>query len=107
MVVAWVTNHVMNGFFIFRPGEGWEYVGSVALVTTALGTLGGREWSLDNSLDITFSGFDGFWLTMVGVAGALALLAVFWRPERVRNAPGVVAVFATFGLLGAVALGLG
>ena len=26
MVVAWVTNHLRNGFFIFRPGEGWEYV---------------------------------------------------------------------------------
>jgi putative oxidoreductase len=24
MLVAWVTNHLKNGFFIFRPGEGWE-----------------------------------------------------------------------------------
>lgn len=22
MVVAWITNHLKNGFFIFRPGEG-------------------------------------------------------------------------------------
>src|SRR5918992_250132 len=26
MLVAWITNHRGNGFFIFRPGEGWEYV---------------------------------------------------------------------------------
>src|SRR3954466_3276295 len=26
MTVAWVTNHLKKGFFIFRPGEGWEYV---------------------------------------------------------------------------------
>ena len=26
MLVAWITNHLRNGFFIFRPGEGWEYV---------------------------------------------------------------------------------
>ena len=26
MLVAWITNHLKNGFFIFRPGEGWEYV---------------------------------------------------------------------------------
>jgi len=24
MLVAWITNHRTNGFFIFRPGEGWE-----------------------------------------------------------------------------------
>ena len=26
MAVAWAINHRGNGFFIFRPGEGWEYV---------------------------------------------------------------------------------
>jgi len=26
MLVAWITNHARNGFFIFRPGEGYEYV---------------------------------------------------------------------------------
>ena len=32
MVVAWITNHLHNGFFIFRPGEGWEYVMTLTLV---------------------------------------------------------------------------
>ena len=26
MLVAFITNHLKNGFFIFRPGEGYEYV---------------------------------------------------------------------------------
>ena len=26
MLVALITNHLRNGFFIFRPGEGYEYV---------------------------------------------------------------------------------
>ena len=25
MLVALITNHLRNGFFIFRPGEGYEY----------------------------------------------------------------------------------
>src|SRR3954468_16710042 len=32
MVVAWIINHRGNGFFIFRPGEGWEYVMTLTLV---------------------------------------------------------------------------
>ena len=26
MLVALIINHIKNGFFIFRPGEGYEYV---------------------------------------------------------------------------------
>src|SRR5271157_4409503 len=37
MLVAWITNHLKNGFFIFRPGEGWEYV----MVLTAMGVVVG------------------------------------------------------------------
>ena len=32
--------HRGNGFFIFRPGEGWEYVMTLTVVGLALGTLG-------------------------------------------------------------------
>jgi putative oxidoreductase len=31
MFVAWAINHRGNGFFIFRPGEGWEYVMTLGL----------------------------------------------------------------------------
>jgi len=36
MVVAWIINHRGHGFFIFRPGEGWEYVMTLTLVALAL-----------------------------------------------------------------------
>jgi putative oxidoreductase len=99
MIVAWTTNHVPNGFFVFRPGEGWEYVGFVAIATTAVGTIGGGRWSLDRAWDISFPGFDGFFLTLLGAAAAAALLATFWRPDEVRKPLGVATVFAAFGAL--------
>src|SRR5919206_1159412 len=52
MLVAWITNHLKNGFFIFRPGEGYEYVMTLTLAALALAGLGAGEWSLDNALDI-------------------------------------------------------
>jgi len=84
MVVAWVTNHRGNGFFIFRPGEGWEYVMVLAALSLSLGALGAGEWSLDAALDLdVFVGASGLALAAVpGIGGAVALLAVFWRPDR-------------------------
>ena len=83
MLVAWITNHRKNGFFIFRPGEGYEYV----MTLTAAGVLfcgtGAGKVSLDHALDI-----DGFgWPTALscaglGIAGAIGLLVTFWRPVR-------------------------
>ena len=40
MTVALITNHLKNGFFIFRPGEGYEYVLNLAVAALALGALG-------------------------------------------------------------------
>jgi putative oxidoreductase len=81
MVVAWITNHRANGFFIFNPGEGWEYVMLVSVCGLALGGLGAGEWSLDHELELFQSRSTGLGITMaLGVGSALALLAVFWRP---------------------------
>jgi putative oxidoreductase len=82
MGVAWITNHLRNGFFIFRPGEGYEYVMTLTLAALALAGLGGGEWSLDNALDVFQP---GGWLglgiaVLAGGGGAVMLLAVFWRP---------------------------
>jgi len=84
MVVAWITNHRGNGFFIFRPGEGWEYVMTLTIVGFAIATLGAGEWSLDHAVDIFDPpGLDGLLIALVaGAGGAAALLAGFWRPER-------------------------
>ena len=43
MLVAWITNHLRNGFFIFRAGEGWEYVGTLTVLGLVLATLGPRR----------------------------------------------------------------
>lgn len=84
MLVALVTNHLKNGFFIFRPGEGYEYVLTLTVVATCLAMLGPGEWSLDEALDIgDLAGWRGLWIVLVaGAGGAGALLAVFWRPRK-------------------------
>ena len=84
MTVALITNHLKNGFFIFRPGEGWEYVGLLICTGLALGAMGAGEWSVDNALDWDWTtGITAFVITaVVGLGGAAALLAVFWRPAK-------------------------
>jgi putative oxidoreductase len=84
MLVAWITNHLRNGFFIFRPGEGFEYVMTLCLTGLALGALGAGEWSIDDGLDLSWtSGNKGLAIAAIaGIGGALLLLAVFWRPPK-------------------------
>lgn len=86
MVVAWIINHRGHGFFIFRPGEGWEYVMVLAAIGVGLGATGAGRWSLDHAFDLDFtSGTTGLAIAaLAGGGGALALLAGFWRPERTR-----------------------
>lgn len=83
MAVAWIINHRGNGFFIFRPGEGWEYVMTLVLCGVLLGAIGPGEWSLDEALDIRddLIGWPGLLIAAVaGGGGALLLLAACWRP---------------------------
>lgn len=83
MVVAWITNHLKNGFFIFRPGEGWEYVGFISFTALALGTLGAGKWSLDHAIGFNVEYPWGFAITAIaGIGGAFLLLLIFWRPEK-------------------------
>ena len=49
MLVAWITNHAKNGFFIFRPGEGYEYVLTLTLVGLVIAMVGPGDWSLDHA----------------------------------------------------------
>jgi putative oxidoreductase len=85
MAVAWITAHRTNGFFIFRPGQGWEYVMVLLVCGLAVGAIGPGEWSLDDALDLAddLTGVAG--LLIAGVAGgggAAVLLATCWRPQR-------------------------
>ena len=85
MLVAGITNHRGNGFFIFRPGEGWEYVMTLGLVGFAIAVLGAGEWSLDHAVGWyeDLRGVPGLLVALVaGVGGAVALLVAAWRPER-------------------------
>ncbi|NVI87993.1 DoxX family protein [Actinomadura sp. BRA 177] len=85
MAVAFVTAHLRNGFFIFRPGQGYEYVLMIIMVACGLGALGGGTVSLDNALGLSdeLSGWAGLAITaLAGGLGAALLLAVFWRPAK-------------------------
>ena len=84
MLVAWITNHRGNGFFIFRPGEGWEYVMTLTFCGLVLAVVGAGEWSLDEAFGIgdDLFGVPGLLIALIGGAGgAAALLLGFWRPE--------------------------
>lgn len=83
MAVAWAINHRGNGFFIFRPGEGWEYVMTLGLCGVLLGTVGPGSWSLDEAIGISddLTGLTGLLIPVVaGGGGGALLLAAFWRP---------------------------
>jgi putative oxidoreductase len=85
MSVALVANHLKNGFFIFRPGEGYEYVLTLLIGALALACLGGGEWSVDQALDIAddLQGWTGLAIAAgAGGGGALLTLLLFWRPVK-------------------------
>ena len=83
MAVALVTAHRTNGFFIFKPGQGYEYVSFLALTAVALAVLGPGRLSLDHVLDIDLNGLVGLALSAgLGLIGATALLVTSRRPSR-------------------------
>ena len=90
MLVAWITNHLRNGFFIFRPGEGWEYVMVLTFSAVAIATLGPGQWSIDGHVSALQNlwGWPGFWIAVgAGGLGAAGLLAVYWRPAPKPSRP--------------------
>ena len=83
MLVALIANHLRNGFFIFRPGEGYEYVLFIVLTAIALSALGGGWLSLDHALGVRLDGWGGLVVAVAaGGGGAVLLLATCWRPKR-------------------------
>ncbi len=84
MAVAWIINHRGNGFFIFRPGEGWEYVMTLLFCGVVIGAVGPGSWSLDDAFDLRddLTGTTGLAIAaLAGGGGALGLLGLAWRPE--------------------------
>lgn len=83
MVVAGITTHRKNGWFIFNAGGGIEYVVVLAAIGFGLGCTGAGEWSIDHAAKINWAGTTGLIIVAVaGVGGALLQLAAFWRPPK-------------------------
>ena len=83
MLVALVTAHLKNGFFIFRPGQGYEYVLMICVVAVALAGTGGGWLSLDHALGYPISGWVSYAVCAgAGGIGAAVTLVTSWRPER-------------------------
>jgi putative oxidoreductase len=82
MLVAWITNHRGNGFFIFRPGEGWEYVMTLTALGLAIAAVGPGHWSLDDAFGLLhYDQWKGLAVCAgAGGGGSLLLLATAWRP---------------------------
>lgn len=82
MVVAGVTAHRRNGFFVFK--DGYEYVLSIAVVCAVVALLGPGRASVDNALSWagdTGGGPAALGVVLAGLGGAGVLLAVCWRPN--------------------------
>jgi len=90
MLVAMMTNHLPNGFFLSSAKEGYEYVATVGILSIVLGTLGPGRWSLDRAFDLSFPFNPKHALLIaagIGIVGGALFLAAFWRPPR-RDAAG-------------------
>ena len=81
MMIAGITVHRRNGFFVFR--DGYEYVLMIGVVCAVIGLLGPGAASVDRVLGIDVWGGAGLALVVgLGVLGATTLLALTWRPAR-------------------------
>ncbi len=81
MIVAIVVAHWHNGFFIFKPGQGWEYCASIAVVAWFIGTVGAGKYSIDHVLHKDVEGWTGAMIAGgLGLVGALAQLGISYRP---------------------------
>ena len=83
MLVAIVVAHRKNGFFVFKPGQGWEYCASIAIVAFAIGTIGAGKYSIDHALHKDVNGWTGSVIALaLGIGGAIAQLAICYRPPK-------------------------
>jgi putative oxidoreductase len=86
MTVATIVAHLKNGFFVFKPGQGWEYTVSIVVTAWAVATAGPGRASLDHALDIEFDAWSGSIIAAgVGLTGAALQLATCYRPPRAAS----------------------
>lgn len=83
MLVAIVTVHRRNGFFVMDSG--WEYNFLIALAATAVAALGAGRVSLEQLLfgHSVLTGWTGLGIAAgLGLAGGAGQLVLFYRPNR-------------------------
>ena len=86
MLVAGITHHRANGFFVLK--EGYEYVLMIGVVCAVIGLLGPGAASVDRLLGIAVTGPIGLAIVVgMGTLGAAVLLAVTWRPKSSMRSP--------------------
>ncbi|SHH05502.1 putative oxidoreductase [Jatrophihabitans endophyticus] len=84
MSVAIATVHRPHGYFV--TAEGWEYTGFISAVSVALAALGSGRYSVDRLVGLDRVGTPGRRALLaagLGVTGAVAQLAAFWRKPAV------------------------
>lgn len=86
MLVAGVTAHRKNGFFVFR--DGYEYVLFIAVASLVPAVAGPGRASIDHAIGVDVSGWPGAALAAgLGVAGGAALLGATYRPPARARQP--------------------
>ncbi|MCU1361955.1 MAG: putative rane protein [Ilumatobacteraceae bacterium] len=81
MVVAIWVAHWKIGYFMFKPGGGWEYCAAIIAASFVIGTVGPGKYSLDHAFGIDWTGWTGCIITaVVGFGGGLAQLGLSYRP---------------------------
>jgi putative oxidoreductase len=86
MIVAIVVAHWKVGFFVFHPGQGWEYCATIAVGALAVGMIGPGDFSVDNIIDFMPSGWTPLALALgIGVGSALAQLLICYRPSNPKS----------------------
>ncbi len=79
LAVAARSVHIPNGFFVVN--EGYEFVLNLSVASVVLAAIGPGRWSVDHALGTDrFSGSRaGLFAAGLGLGGAAAQLATFWR----------------------------
>ncbi len=86
MTTATLTDHKGKGFFVFKGG--WEYTALVAVVASAIATLGPGRYSWDALRRRQRSGLRwGLLAAALGVGGSAAVLATSYHPEAPGSPP--------------------
>ena len=82
VLVAFATEHLRNGFFIFNKGQGYEYVVTLAAAGSTLALIGGGGWSLDSVFDLNLGGVGNARILLALIALGAIHIAASWRPRR-------------------------